>query len=65
MTASRMAKEAGLESLKEVSEISQVSRRTLADWFHNYPQRFKIILLGCAEEKKAWKEIEVLGFRRT
>ena len=41
MTPSKQAKQAGLTSLAELSEISHVPVRTLQDWFHNYPQRFK------------------------
>ena len=48
MTPSKQAKQAGLTSLAELSEISHVPVRTLQDWFNNYPQRFNFVCNGAA-----------------
>ncbi len=48
MTPSKQAKQAGLNSLAELSEISHVPVRTLQDWFNNYPQRFNFVCIGAA-----------------
>lgn len=48
MTPSKQAKQAGLTSLAELSEISHVPIRTLQDWFHNYPKRFNFVCIGAA-----------------
>lgn len=48
MTPSKQAKQAGLTSLAELSEISHVPVRTLQDWFNNYPQRFTFVCMGAA-----------------
>ena len=43
MTPSKQAKQAGLTSLAELSEISHVPVSTLRDWFNNYPKRFSFL----------------------
>ena len=48
MTPSKQAKQAGLNSLAELSEISHVPTRTLQDWFNNYPERFEFACNGAA-----------------
>ena len=48
MTASQAAKAAGFISLKQVQEISGESQQTLFNWHKKKPQRFEVILLGCA-----------------
>lgn len=48
MTPSKQAKQAGLNSLAELSEISHVPVSTLRDWFNNYPQRFNFVCMGAA-----------------
>lgn len=48
MTPSKQAKQAGLKSLAELSEISHVPVRTLQDWFNNYPKRFNFVCSGAA-----------------
>lgn len=48
LTPSKKAKQAGLNSLAELSEISHVPVRTLQDWFNNYPQRFNFVCFGAA-----------------
>lgn len=52
MTASKQAKEAGLKSLKEVSELTGQSLQTLDNWSKHKKELFKVVLLGCAEFKK-------------
>jgi hypothetical protein len=46
MTASRLAKAAGLKSLKYVSEQTGVSVQTLNNWHKNKPALFTIVLIG-------------------
>lgn len=53
MSASEYAKSAGLKSLKEASDITGVSFQTLHNWYHNKPDLFRAVVLGCAEIKKA------------
>jgi len=51
MKASQFAKQAGVKSLAEVSELTGVSPQTLNNWFKNKPELFKIVLLGCKCQK--------------
>jgi len=51
MTPSQQAKSVGLDSLAEVSRISSVQQRTLINWHKNKPQLFKVVLVGCVNEK--------------
>ncbi len=50
MTASKQAKELGLKSLKQVSEMINKSPQTLINWYNNEPEHFRMVLLGCATE---------------
>ena len=54
MTPSKQAKAAGLKSLAEMSEISQVSINTLRNWHKDKPQRFRVMLAGCVIAKFNW-----------
>lgn len=47
ITASKQAKEFGLKSLTQVSELTGQSLQTLTNWFNHKPELFKIVLLGC------------------
>ena len=47
MSASTMAKEAGLKSLSQMIELTGVARSTLEDWAISRPKLFKIIIFGC------------------
>ena len=47
MTASKQAKELGLKSLTQVSELTGQSLQTLTNWFHDKPELFNVVLLGC------------------
>ena len=47
MTASKQAKELGLKSLTQVSELTGQSLQTLTNWFNDKPELFKVVLLGC------------------
>ena len=49
-TPSKQAKEAGLKSLSQVSEITGVSLQTLDNWSRDKPELFRIVLLGCKAE---------------
>ena len=48
MTASKQAKELGLKSLTQVSELTGQSLQTLTNWFNDKPELFEVVLLGCA-----------------
>ena len=47
MTASQIAKSAGLESLVQASRIVNRSSQTLTNWHANYPELFRAVILGC------------------
>ena len=47
MTASKQAKELGLKSLTQVSELTGQSLQTLTNWFNHKPKLFNVVLLGC------------------
>tara|TARA_R110001632_G_scaffold224150_1_gene356374 strand:- start:358 stop:534 length:177 start_codon:yes stop_codon:yes gene_type:complete len=47
MTPSKQAKELGLKSLTQVSELTGQSPQTLTNWFNHKPELYKIVLLGC------------------
>tara|TARA_R110000772_G_scaffold106420_5_gene208374 strand:- start:252 stop:428 length:177 start_codon:yes stop_codon:yes gene_type:complete len=47
LTASKQAKELGLKSLTQVSELTGQSPQTLTNWFNHKPELYKIVLLGC------------------
>lgn len=56
MTASQKAKQAGLNSLKQVRDMlgtnknghPMVSTQTLNNWHNNKPELFEAVLIGCA-----------------
>lgn len=52
MKASEQVKAAGLKNLKELSELSQQSTRTLINWHANKPELFKVVLAGAVQVKK-------------
>lgn len=52
LTPSQQAKSIGLDSLKQVSRLSNVSEQTLINWHKNKPELFEIVLLGCAAAKE-------------
>ena len=47
MTASKQAKELGLKSLTQVSELTGQSLQILTNWFNDKPELFEIVLFGC------------------
>mgnify|MGYP003629814625 FL=1 len=47
MTPSKQAKELGLKSLTQVSELTGQSPQTLTNWFNHKPELYEIVLLGC------------------
>ena len=53
MTASKQAKELGLKSLTQVSELTGQSLQTLTNWFNDKPKLFNVVLLGCIEELRS------------
>ena len=50
MTPSKQAKQAGLKSLLQVSELTGVSAQTLDNWAKNKPELFRVVLAGCAAQ---------------
>jgi hypothetical protein len=53
MTLSKLLRQAGLESLAELSEISGVPVRTLQDWHKTKPKLIEVILIGCKSTKES------------
>lgn len=49
---SEYARQAGLHSLKELSDISSVKAQTLYNWHKKKPRLFTIVTAGCAVIKK-------------
>lgn len=47
MKPSEQAKKAGLDSLAQVSEMTEQSTEKLARWSRDRPRLFEIILQGC------------------
>ena len=47
MKASKQAKEIGLKSLTQVSELTGQSLQTLTNWFNDKPELFEVVLLRC------------------
>ena len=50
-TPSGAAKNAGLKSLNEVSQISGVSLQTLSNWHKNKPALFEVVIAGCVVKR--------------
>ena len=51
-TASKQAKNSGLKSLNQMSELTGVQVRTLINWHKDKPVLFKIILVGLSNLNK-------------
>ena len=51
-TPAKLAKQAGLKNLKQVSELTHVSVQTLTNWVRNKPHLFRIVLKGCLADLK-------------
>jgi hypothetical protein len=47
MTPSQQAKETGLKSLSQVSELTGVSLQTLTNWHKHKPLLFNVVCMGC------------------
>jgi hypothetical protein len=50
MTAAKQAKELGLKSLAQVSQLTGQSSQTLTNWCNDKPDLFKVVLLGCVSK---------------
>jgi len=50
MTASQQAKAKGLNSLRQMAELTGVKERTLINWHKDRPLLFKVVLTGLASE---------------
>jgi hypothetical protein len=48
-TPSKQAKELGLKSLTQVSELTGQSLQTLTNWFNDKPELFNVVLIGCVQ----------------
>ncbi|TKB54540.1 hypothetical protein [Ferrimonas aestuarii] len=55
MTPAQRAKSHGLESLSEMSELSQVSVNTLKRWAYDKPERFDVVAIGSVAKKYNYK----------
>ena len=51
-TSSKQAKELGLKSLTQVSELTGQSAQTLINWFNHKPELYEIVLLGCLHKAR-------------
>jgi len=51
-TPAKKAKQLGLNSLKQAIDLGW-PRSTLVDMFHNKPERFEIVILGCVSKLNA------------
>ena len=49
MTPSEKCKQAGLKSLKEVSDMTETSVQTLINWHTSKPRLFDAVVIGCAK----------------
>jgi len=47
VTPSQQCKSAGLKSLSEVTEKTNVSPQTLSNWHRDKPELFRVVLYGC------------------
>jgi hypothetical protein len=47
MTPSQQCKQAGLNSLAEVSSLTGVSVQTLINWHRDKPKLFEVVINGC------------------
>jgi hypothetical protein len=52
MTASKQAKDAGLLSLSQVSELTNQSPQTLINWYNDKPELFEVVIFGCVVKCK-------------
>lgn len=52
MTPSQQAKQAGLDSLAEVSRMTGVRFQTLNNWARNKPDLFQVVIAGCVAMKE-------------
>lgn len=52
MTPAKQAKQRGLKSLAQVTQLTGVSKETLGNWSKHKPQLFDIVLTGCIEKLK-------------
>ena len=46
MSASDVCKNRGLDSLKQLSELSGIPTKTLARWYQDRPQAFDLLIRG-------------------
>lgn len=51
-TASGLAKQRGLPSLKAVSDMTGINSQTLIEWHKNRPQLFEVVLDGCVARSR-------------
>lgn len=59
MKPSEKCKEAGLKSLAELSDMTDVSVQTLNNWFKDKPALFDIVLTGAACKKGETKVVDI------
>jgi len=64
MTPSQQAKDMGLKSLNQVSEITGVCLNTLINWHRDKPSLFKTVLQGCktiARDEAFWAKASAIA----
>jgi len=52
MTPSQQAKALGIKSMKQVSQMTEVSTQTLINWHRDKPELYRVVLLGCTVDLK-------------
>ena len=57
-TPSKQAKELGLNSLTQVSELTGQSTQTLSNWCNDKPDLFEVVLLGCIAKLKGINNVD-------
>jgi hypothetical protein len=60
MTPSQQAKEAGLKSLTQMSQMTGKPTDTLRNWHRDSPDLFRLLLAGCVIEINRSKEEELI-----
>ena len=60
VTASKRAKDFGLKSLNQMSDLTGRSPQTLINWYRNQPMFFDVVLLGCKAKLEAQRIRETI-----
>lgn len=60
-TPAKAIKQAGLQSLAQVSEITEQSPQTLSNWFYNKRKLFDVVIDGCAKSGLLSGDLEFMA----